>query len=347
MLLHRKAAAFRKPVYLLLDHSRFDSYVYEWLLKHEHKHYLQAYRNHPEALRVLKWLLKQQIINRMRSRHGVKYKIRATRLSGDFNTGLGNTVINEEMFESILADWGIEIFELLLDGDDSVIIIEEEDLHRVDISLFKYYHMKTKMQVVRSFDQVEFCQCKPVEIRPGQWTMARNPVRFLQHFTTQRNDNGPEKWPIVAGYALCEFVANNGVPVLSTLCAQVFRHLNTKSINFKHAGLSKQMLRPLQYEKEILEITPEARASFAAAWNISIPQQMALENMFKTEMHELLLGNTSHKEVRLKPDKPITRELCTMSFIDLEFKEKPEKVDRVSEHVAKWRQELLKIAKQI
>lgn len=347
MLLRKKAAAFRDPVYLLLDHSRFDSFVYEWLLKHEHKHYLHAYRGNPEALKILKQLLKQQIINRLRSRHGVKYKLRGTRLSGDFNTGLGNTVINEEMFESILADWGIELFELLLDGDDSVIIIEREDLHKVDMSLFKYYHMKTKLNVVDRFEDVEFCQCKPVEVEPGQWTMARNPVRFLQHFTTQRNDNGPEKWSTVAGYALCEFVANNGVPVLSVLCAEVYKHLEKRQINFKHSGLSKQMLRPLQYEHRIISITPEARASFAKAWGIEVPQQIALETMFKNDMANVLMGNTQHRQVKIKPDKPITRELCTLSFIDLSYKEAPTKVDRVSEHVAKWRSELLKIAKQI
>jgi hypothetical protein len=269
------------------------------------------------------------------------------RLSGDWNTGLGNSLLNEEMFEAVLDQWCIEVFELLLDGDDSVIIIEEEDLHKVDMDVFKFYHMKTKLNIVKTFEEVEFCQCKPVNIYDDVWTMVRNPVRFIQHFTTQRNENGPEKWPIVAGYALCEFVANNGVPVLSVLCSQVYRKITAKQINYKHAGLTKQMLRPLQYEAKVLEITPTARASFELAWGITIPQQIAIEQALKNEIGLFMPDYTGHKEVKLKPDKATKSPPCLLSWIDLEYKEAPSSTLKTSEHVIKWRELLNAMAEKL
>jgi len=167
--------------YLLLDHESFDSCVNGFLLSMEHLLYHLLY-NDPRLLR----LLSMQYLNKGRSHDSrIKYKIFATRMSGDANTALGNTIVN------LLY---IRILMYLLDhrdvvcGDDSVVKFRLADKAEViqRISVANGVIFKTKAVVVEDFQEVDFCQCKPnIFMR----TMVKDPFRTLSRACICINSN--------------------------------------------------------------------------------------------------------------------------------------------------------------
>lgn len=76
-------------VFILLDHSRFDSTLRWELRKYvEHEYSKRFYQGD----RWLEWLLEQQLENSCSSAGGIKYKVKGTMLSGEYNTSCGDTI---------------------------------------------------------------------------------------------------------------------------------------------------------------------------------------------------------------------------------------------------------------
>lgn len=88
-ILMEKISMFKNPQYICLDHSKFDSSISAELLKVEHLVYWKQFKN-----KWLRHLLKYQINNRGYTKSGIRYSIRGTRMSGDYNTGLGLSLIH-------------------------------------------------------------------------------------------------------------------------------------------------------------------------------------------------------------------------------------------------------------
>jgi DNA-binding transcriptional regulator YhcF (GntR family) len=261
---------FAEPVAILADHSRFDSRIHSEWLKAEHEYYKSFFPGDD----YLSWLLKFQLHNHGATRNGVSYSIRGSRASGDANTSIGNSIVNL----AIIAYWlkGIR-YRVLVDGDDSVIIIEASDLHKVDMKRLEGMGFGTTTGLAYEFEEIDFCQCKPVLCADG-WRMVRNPQRVIDRSTVCIDANYTrldlfKRWLRSVGE--CELSINRGVPVLQSFAKFLIR-CSDRSITLRDVDMTnRKSSRDYSHV-----ITEDARRSFAKAFHMSIGQQIDFENYF-------------------------------------------------------------------
>lgn len=167
--------AFRYPVALGLDATRFDQHVSYEALQWEHSVYNSVF-NSKDLAKLLKW----QLINRGIARvpgHRVDYTIRGCRMSGDINTGMGNCLLMSSMVLSYCEHIGVKV-RLANNGDDCVLFMESEDLPRVQAGIsswmLDYGFTLTFDEPVFELERVIFCQSQPVQLSTG-WRMVRDP----------------------------------------------------------------------------------------------------------------------------------------------------------------------------
>lgn len=255
---------FENPVYLLLDHSKFDSHVRQEHLKWVYRQYYKSTRN-----RFLRYLTSMMLVNRGYTKHGIKYKILGTRMSGDYDTALGNTLINLGILRAYTK--GIRA-HILLDGDDSVIVMEKRDLCRLDDSVFGKMGMTTEKNVVYELQHVEFCRSLLLPLEKP--VFARDYRRALSHMqVSEKWYDGKYRLRYLSGMARGELAASAGVPVIQAYAEAL-------------AGLSSQFVvdeqRLAAYGVgESLEVTDEARIAYYEAYGISPTEQLQMESALR------------------------------------------------------------------
>jgi len=281
-------AAYRglKYKYRMLDHSAFDSHVSLKHLRYEHKFYLWLFRNDPE----LSALLGKQLRNRVRSGCGVSWVTKGGRMSGDFNTALGNSVINI----LVLLAWAMKTgvykdanFQVCVDGDDSWMLYRADcpDPTPAD---FLDFGMTTKIEDVGiEPESVGFCQAKPVMLSDGPM-MCRDYRRVLARvpYSIQRY-SGVAWGKYAKGVALCERALGQGVPVLDALSESLlssFRHVS-KTLIPKSEEWSYGIAQSVANDDR--KITDASRVSYALAWGISPGEQVQLEQLLRQHSWEM------------------------------------------------------------
>nr|QZZ63333.1 hypothetical protein [Nelson wasp-associated virus 1] len=274
---------FKKPLYLLLDHSRFDAHVNEYLLDQEHRFYLRCRRGNP----FLRRLLRFQYINRGRTKGGIGYVSRAKRMSGDINTGLGNTVLNYCMLRAWLNCSGVN-GHIYLDGDDSVIIVEDDDKGKLlPVEEFMLnFGMVTICETVTEFWKVEFCQSKPVLV-DGTVRFVRNPHKVMATV----GQSAEVLDPIVAGdnlraSCLCELAMNGNCPVISKYCRRILDYVGNGPVRFSPSLLWKAEQYGIKFEAPPeVEPSDESRYTMWRAWGIDPGMQEVYE-----QQHQIFSG---------------------------------------------------------
>jgi len=273
--LWKKWQSFSDPIALCCDHSKFDAHVGRELLEAEHRFYLDSIRK-VDGKQELKELLKCQLVNKGITRNGTKFVTVATRMSGDMNTGLGNSVLNTAMLNSWLGEAKVH-GSVYVDGDDSVVIVERTDLYKLSLDWFERFGMRTKVEIADEFELVEFCQSRPIW-NGRSYRMIRNPLRVLARLPWVTRKFAPHMVPqYLASVGRCELALGSGYPVLQYIgnsLAALSDAKTMRSLDVFYAarrerfGPDRAILRP---------VTPEARNSFARAWGISVAEQLRLE----------------------------------------------------------------------
>lgn len=265
LVLH-KVDHFQNPVFVLIDHSAFDSTISVAHLKSTHRKYDRCYRS-----KQLRGLLKTQLNNKCMSKHGIRYTTRGTRKSGDYDTGCGNSIVNADAIYGFLSENGITKYDFILDGDDAVIIVEKHDAQNLRHDVWGRLGFKTKMKVVRNIEEVEFCQSRI--ILGAVITFSRNPTRAMSNAMACRRYYTPTAWPRwLAAVGLCEAATNRGVPCLQSFGLQLAglstKPLFSEDMLYKYSGV--EPIAPL-------EVTADARATFTLAWGIPFDVQLLIE----------------------------------------------------------------------
>jgi hypothetical protein len=263
--------------WILLDHSRFDANVTVDHIRWESKIYQRICAG---PTNQLDWLMRQQLVNRGRTHSGLRYTCRGKKMSGEYNTSLGDSVINA----ALILDWtaGVDA-EILVNGDDSVVAIQADDMARLDPAYFANNGWNTKVEVVYDFHQVEFCQMRPVEVQMGNWRMVRNPWRVMNRaICTIQRYHGVAWHGYLRAVADCEYYCNYGVPVLEAFAHYIRRHsLGHKAVALNDYAELRARLEP-HIKYKVHEPTSTARASLHLAWNITEAEQLVMENYFRT-----------------------------------------------------------------
>lgn len=303
---------FSKPRFLLLDHSRFDAHVNEHILAEEHKAFKRCRRR--KATRagkrrdvnsaVLSMLLAMQMSNYARSAGGIRYKTRGKRMSGDINTGLGNTWDNFCIIAAWLDASGVTKNCIFLDGDDSVVIIEQEDFEKL-LPLDDFMRdigMVTEMEWTDDFFKVEFCQSRPV-LEGGRVTFVRNPQKVLATVgqSAERLD-APTAVANARASALCELAMNGNCAVIGPYCRRLLKDLGDGSVYFTPDQLWKAEQYACKFEApDEREPDDLNRVSMYRAWGIDPGYQVALESQHIVYNDGMLAARTKKK----KSNKPM------------------------------------------
>jgi hypothetical protein len=276
-----QASQFKYPVFILLDYSKMDAHLRELLRECvEWSTYLKAFASDA----FLRFLLGFQRRNKVRSMNDLFWYIVATMMSGEYNTSLGDTLINDAITAYMLR---MIKHGKLLNGDDGVIIVERADLDRVDYSWFTRFGMNAKVEVVDDFTKIKFCQCQPIRVN-GVWRMVRDPNRVLSKSSyTIKTLSGNAWTKLVGAIGLGELSCNTGVPIL-----QSFAHLLYRSAGCKtSAGLLNDYMY-MRHDKITTKrepVTNQSRLDFNDAFGISPDEQRGLESMFDSIILPILL----------------------------------------------------------
>lgn len=278
----QKWERFVNPVAIGGDITKLDMHISVPALEFEHGVYKRIFRS-----RKLKQLLSWQINNNGKAYFAdgsVSFKMKGTRSSGDINTSLGNVIIVTAIIYLWMKREGITM-ELMNNGDDFVIIIEECDLDKVQRlpDIFYQAGMRLKMEKpVREFEKLEFCQTKPV-YDGYVWRMCRVPETILQKdvmCVLPVEKFGVRRWLGAVGE--CGLSLASGLPVLSSFYRMFLRNGESCSVGlrqllFKNTAMWEKMHNLGKFHKVI---TDEARVSFYKAFGILPDQQRILESRF-------------------------------------------------------------------
>lgn len=259
----RKMERFKKPVFVNFDHSKFDSCVQIEHLRLLHKIYRRA------VGKSVQRFLKYQYHNKCYTKTGIKYRTEGTRCSGDFDTGLGNSLINVACVLAVMD--GID-FEFMLDGDDTVLIMEQGDEKKINLHKFALFGFKTKISFTSDVHKVEFCQSRFCYV-DGQGCFTRNPIRAISNMSISRKVYRPHTAAqYLAGVGLCETAMSSGVPILQQ--AGIIAQGSSDNAFFDSETLWKMRVHQEKFKRPV---TMETRISYHKAWDISPECQIALE----------------------------------------------------------------------
>lgn len=259
---------FEDPIFLLIDHSKFDSCCTVDHFKELHKVYLKLMPS-----KILRGLLTQQLYNVGRTKGGILYTVAGTRMSGDYNTALDNTMLNVVILVSWLLSKGVEA-RYYVDGDDSVVIIERSALGRTaDRDHFNKFGFETVIDIVEDPSDIEFCRAKFLDTDIP--LLARNPYRALSNLAVGlKAYRGKARCRYIAGNALGEMHRSAGIPIVFPIA---------KAIHDKYGHMGYLMDTETQYKLDLYrvpafpDITLEAREAYQIAYGISISNQLEIE----------------------------------------------------------------------
>lgn len=260
-ILKEKWEMFADPVAILIDHSKFDSSITPILLNMLHKFYLKF-----NPSRTLKRLLKYQLRNVGYTRGGIKYIVKGTGMSGDFDTALKNCILNWFVLQRVFRDQA----EYFIDGDDAVVILERRAWGRCKrrLSFFSVAGLVTKVQCVGSFNQIKFCQLSMLD----SGVMVRDPQRAISHFlVTLKQYVGPARMKYLRGKVLGLFHSTQRSPILYYL----FKELSTFWPG--RVLLDDDIRRLVELNPLVGGPTEEDRIAYYGVFGFSIDEQLRLE----------------------------------------------------------------------
>lgn len=270
-LLIEKASHYKRPLYCLIDHSKFDSTVNQCHLRSTHKKYLRAFGR---SARLAK-LLNKQYKNLGYTKSGIKYRTTATRMSGDPDTGLGNSVLNGDVLYGWLRHNGITKYDIMLDGDDSIVIIEQPE-RELDCTVFGLLGFETKFESTTDIQHAEFCRSRLVYYpKPN---MIRDPKRVISSTMVCLNNYPPNRmkdWLSAVG--MCEMACNQGVPVMGALGLSLYRLSEKQLWDYDTRWRMEHYGSWAPKDKTYRPPTIQARLSLQHAWGLDIPEQVLLE----------------------------------------------------------------------
>jgi len=288
-----KSKHFADPVYLMLDASKFDSCVDIKWLQICLSIYLKLF---PKRFhRTINFIWKKTFINRGSTRKGLKYRTHGTRMSGDMDTGLGNSIIMYLMLTSYLQNHRIR-HSLLVNGDDSLVVIARADLQKAkDISIFTTFGFNMKFEVAQTIQQAEFCQSRLIFSDYGP-TMARKPARIMGRTSWTTRDYGVKNTrSFVNTLGLCERAASFGVPIASTMATKMINVANThRTVTLKPWLAEHYLTMKKPWKIGHPKISLETRLSFYDAWDIEPQDQIDIENSIRVNL--LLTRHPRHVE---------------------------------------------------
>lgn len=281
-LIRKKFKLMGECVCFEVDGSAFEAHVDRWQVEQEAAVYLAAYRGDRDLAKLLG--AQTQLVGV--TKHGVRFSREGGRASGDFNTGMGNTIVMLCVVVSALRSFKIK-FDVLADGDNALIFLHPADCPRV-LSCFKQRvlqfsgHEMVLERPVSYLEGVRFGQSAPVQVSANRWTMVRDWRKVISQMTSSHADLKERKAipTYLRSVALCELSLNAGLPIVQYFADRLL------SITGPSGPLQEQVQRAYQVrgvdigtlrDAKFKEPTSIARRSFERAFGTSPEEQLLIE----------------------------------------------------------------------
>lgn len=282
-LIVRKFNQFRDCVVFEVDGKAFEAHVTQAQLEQEHSVYDVAY--HDARLRKV---LSRQLVLAGTTANGVKFSRPGGRASGDYNTGMGNTLVMLCVVVAVLSGYGIS-FDVLVDGDNALVFLSKVNSGRVLQDFYQRVfdasgHEMTLEKPVSYLEGVRFGRSAPVFLGHGLgWTMVREPWSVLSGALCShrwlREPVFGRAW--CEGVARCELSIARGVPVLQSWALEILeRSENRRKIPVE--GLRDYFVLGawLADRGAVVTVSGDARRSFELAFGVSPESQLRWESSF-------------------------------------------------------------------
>jgi len=281
--MREKWERFRSPVAVGLDASRFDQHVSPMALKWEHAIYLSIYRGDPFLRKLLSW----QVQNRGRGycKDGrLKYRVDGCRMSGDMNTALGNCLLMCAMVHAYASSSGLRKFSLANNGDDCIVIFESSELSKFQPNLEQWFtDMGFTMKVeapVYDFEQIEFCQTRPV-LGPRGYTMTRIPQVAMAKdcISIIPVDTRAEYNSWMAAVGEGGLALTSGMPIWQSFYGALHRAASGAKPRSDDQQTGFKMLA-VGLEAKVLPVSQASRFSFWLAFGVTPDMQVEIEKHY-------------------------------------------------------------------
>jgi len=197
--------------YTELDHDSFDAHITQQMLSLTHKFYLSCYHHNPH----LRMLSKRTLVNFCKTRQGDTYTVSGTRMSGDVDTSLGNSLINYAILKELLFRLGLK-GEIVVCGDDSIIFTNQPVPIEEALAILRTMNMNSKMpkESTLNIHTVDFCKTKFVIRNDGTPTMMFDPDRLYSSFGMTHKLIPPQFYPTyLYEVAYCHGLTHSNTPL--------------------------------------------------------------------------------------------------------------------------------------
>lgn len=282
-LIVRKFNSFEGCVVFEADGKAFEAHVSSKQLEKEHSVYTTAYPGD----RGLKRLLSKQTVLSGRTTSGWKFSRPGGRASGDFNTGMGNSLI---MLGAVGAGIPHDIpYDVLVDGDNALVFMAGADIARV----YPYFHQTvldscgqelTLESCVSVVEEIRFGQSAPVRLASG-WVMARDPVKVLSTFAAShrwlQEPKFGRRW--LHDVCRCELSLSLGLPVLQTFFLSMLLHIGRDGRRLPEGALADLFYQGawLAEGKDVVPVAIETRLSYERAFGLCVGDQELWESVLR------------------------------------------------------------------
>jgi hypothetical protein len=263
-----------------VDGKAFEAHVEVSQLKMEHRVYKAAFPCDSE----LGFLLSKQLNLRGMTKGKVRYFRKGCRASGDYNTGMGNTILMGIFSIAALSKMGLtKPWTLLGDGDNCLIFVHRSEAKRVvsgfggAVSEVCSHEMTVEKPTMR-VEGLTFGQSQPVRTATGL-RMVRNIYKTLgSAFCGHRHYHDKIFGPrVLRSVILAERALSKGVPVVGPYFEEAERLTRNWSALKDPSLYLEGHLLDLPPDRGASPITSDVRRSFEWAFDLNPDEQRALE----------------------------------------------------------------------
>jgi hypothetical protein len=281
-ILKFKYDRFTDPVAIPIDQKRFDQHVSVPILKWVHRVIELMYKADSYLKMLHRWQLVS--IGKGRCTDGFfSFTVQGGLMSGEMNTSLVAVLTVCAMIYCLMEFLGIKKYDLVDDGDDSIIIVERSNLKKFQNGI-KSYFLDLGFEVdveepVYIFEQISFCQSQPV-FDGEDWIMCRNISSISKDSVSLvhwNNSGDARRWMAAVGQ--CGLSISSKLPIFQSyynayvrcsLGAKPFHHLLDYGMEQKSRGMKRTSGL----------IADAARVSFWRAFGICPDHQITIEDYF-------------------------------------------------------------------
>nr|QKW91258.1 replication associated protein [Sclerotinia sclerotiorum umbra-like virus 2] len=305
-----------------IDGKAFEAHVSLLQIDLEHSVYKAVFRKDKELNDLLN--TQRKLIGKTVG--GIRYEREGCRASGDFNTGLGNTLIMGSAVEAGLrlavTELGMFKATYLADGDNALLFVDRTVAERLRTNFARYIssvcgHEMTVEKPVDVLEHITFGQCKPC-FNGKEYVMVRHPLKTLSYaFSGYRHYDQPKfTGPLLKAVCQAELSLSRGIPLLEAYFAKALAKLASyrdlkdptsfleERLKYGHHSIPFKAGEHYWYKG----CTEAARSSFAESWGICVEEQLLLEEQLTRSLDhwspaehydEVLVGNGPGDETEL------------------------------------------------